>query len=158
MGAWRCLKCIREVLITWCIVDVKDVFTVFVVAIGYGSVLLVALFRSRVPDSVVLSQDHYQPLYISPHSADRMSYRVRLILAQALVQGQGLNSVRGFMLAESQGATGRHMQSLLAPLSLLIKLLGCIHEFCFAGLIQSILSPNPTSYTVVGSNFYTSNT
>lgn len=65
--------------------DVKDIFPVFVVTVCHG-----AVFRS----GVALSQGHYQHLNTDPHPAaatqsHRQSgfHRVRLGLAQALVQG-----------------------------------------------------------------------
>ena len=70
--------------------DVKNVFAVLAVTVCHGAVLLMAVFRS----CVALSQGHYQHLNTGPHSAAatqsrRQSgfHRVRLGLAQALVQG-----------------------------------------------------------------------
>lgn len=71
--------------------DVKDVFPVFVVTDCHGTVLLMMVFRNG---GVALSQGHYQHLNTGPHpAAATQSYRqsrfhrVRLGLAQALVQG-----------------------------------------------------------------------
>lgn len=70
--------------------DVKDIFPVFVVTVCHGAVLPMAVFRS----GVALSQGHYQHLNTDSHPAaatqsHRQSgfHRVRLGLAQALVQG-----------------------------------------------------------------------
>lgn len=87
-----------------CAVDINDVFIVSVVAIGYGTVLRMAVCRRSVatqpgPLPAFVYQSRF---FCSNNTTDRGELqKVRLIWAQVLVQGQGLNSVKGFLLAES---------------------------------------------------------